>query len=126
MENPMETVNSKARPETPSGAGDKGDALFGAARISRGVWIRRLAEKNIPNCAGFSFGFKARGRRIASLLTAVQRTSWTIKTSKLVCSLIEIALGDWQKRIYQIAQDFRSDSRHNNRGIVHYVTVIAT
>ncbi|VFN04390.1 MAG: hypothetical protein BECKG1743E_GA0114224_107221, partial [Candidatus Kentron sp. G] len=26
--------------------------------------IRRLAEKNIPNCAGFSFGFKARGRRI--------------------------------------------------------------
>ena len=73
--------------------------------------VRRLAEKNIPNCAGFSFGFKARGRRIASLLTAVQRTSWTIKTSKLVCSLIEIALGDWQKRIYQIAQDFRSDSR---------------
>ncbi|VFN04107.1 MAG: hypothetical protein BECKG1743F_GA0114225_108873, partial [Candidatus Kentron sp. G] len=26
--------------------------------------LRRLAEKNIPNCAGFSFGFKARGRRI--------------------------------------------------------------
>ena len=35
-------------------------------------------------------------------------------------------LGDWQKRIYQIAQDFRSDSRRNNRRIVHYVTVIAT
>ena len=26
--------------------------------------LRQLAEKNIPNCAGFSFGFKARGRRI--------------------------------------------------------------
>ncbi|VFN04185.1 MAG: hypothetical protein BECKG1743D_GA0114223_108882 [Candidatus Kentron sp. G] len=71
MENPMETVNSKARPETPSGAGDKGDALFGAARISRGVWIRRLAEKNIPNCAGFSFGFKARGRRIVHYVTVI-------------------------------------------------------
>ena len=35
-------------------------------------------------------------------------------------------LGDWQKRIYQIAQDFRLDSRRNNRRIVHYVTVIAT
>ena len=35
------------------------------------------------------------------------------------------SLGDWQKRIYQIAQDFRSDSRHNNRRIVNYVTVIA-
>nr|VFJ50496.1 MAG: hypothetical protein BECKFM1743A_GA0114220_100847 [Candidatus Kentron sp. FM]VFJ51202.1 MAG: hypothetical protein BECKFM1743C_GA0114222_100947 [Candidatus Kentron sp. FM]VFK08859.1 MAG: hypothetical protein BECKFM1743B_GA0114221_100837 [Candidatus Kentron sp. FM] len=53
--------------------------------------IRRLAEKNIPNCAGFSSRFKARGRRIASYVTAVQRGSWTIKTSKLLYSLIEIA-----------------------------------
>ncbi|VFN07513.1 MAG: hypothetical protein BECKG1743D_GA0114223_110832, partial [Candidatus Kentron sp. G] len=35
-------------------------------------------------------------------------------------------LGDWQKRIYRIAQDFRSDSRRNNRRIVNDVTVIAT
>ncbi|VFM95947.1 MAG: hypothetical protein BECKG1743E_GA0114224_100274 [Candidatus Kentron sp. G] len=42
------------------------------------------------------------------------------------CSSWIVSLGDWQKRIYQIAQDFRSDSRRNNRRIVHYVTVIAT
>ena len=35
-------------------------------------------------------------------------------------------LGDWQKRIYQIAQDFRLDSMRNNRRIVNDVTVIAT
>nr|VFK14079.1 MAG: Transposase [Candidatus Kentron sp. FM] len=39
---------------------------------------------------------------------------------------LKMELGDWQKRIYQIAQDFRSDSRRNNRRIVNYVTVIAT
>ncbi|VFN00572.1 MAG: hypothetical protein BECKG1743D_GA0114223_102781 [Candidatus Kentron sp. G] len=33
--------------------------------------IRRLAEKNIPNCAGFSFGFKARGRRIVHYVTVI-------------------------------------------------------
>ena len=37
---------------------------------------------------------KAIGRRIAGYVTAVQRTSRTIKTSKLVYSLIEIALAD--------------------------------
>ena len=34
---------------------------------------------------------KAIGRRIAGYVTAVQRTSWTIKTSKLVYSLLPIA-----------------------------------
>ncbi|VFN01456.1 MAG: hypothetical protein BECKG1743F_GA0114225_105821 [Candidatus Kentron sp. G] len=29
--------------------------------------FRRLSEKNIPNCAGFSFGFKARGRPLSPL-----------------------------------------------------------
>ncbi|VFN00528.1 MAG: hypothetical protein BECKG1743E_GA0114224_103293 [Candidatus Kentron sp. G] len=33
--------------------------------------LRRLAEKNIPNCAGFSFGFKARGRRIVNYVTVI-------------------------------------------------------
>ncbi|VFN06699.1 MAG: hypothetical protein BECKG1743E_GA0114224_110571, partial [Candidatus Kentron sp. G] len=33
--------------------------------------LRRLAEKNIPNCAGFSFGFKARGRRIVHYVTVI-------------------------------------------------------
>ncbi|VFN01949.1 MAG: hypothetical protein BECKG1743E_GA0114224_104581, partial [Candidatus Kentron sp. G] len=33
--------------------------------------FRRLAEKNIPNCAGFSFGFKARGRRIVNDVTVI-------------------------------------------------------
>ncbi|VFN03980.1 MAG: hypothetical protein BECKG1743F_GA0114225_108722 [Candidatus Kentron sp. G] len=37
-----------------------------------------------------------------------------------------LRLGDWQKRIYRIAQDFRPDSRRNDRRIVNYVTVIAT
>ncbi|VFN01980.1 MAG: Phosphoglycolate phosphatase, HAD superfamily [Candidatus Kentron sp. G] len=32
---------------------------------------RRLAEKNIPNCAGFSFGFKARGRCIVHYVTVI-------------------------------------------------------
>ncbi|VFM96627.1 MAG: hypothetical protein BECKG1743D_GA0114223_102813 [Candidatus Kentron sp. G] len=32
---------------------------------------RRLAEKNIPNCAGFSFEFKARGRRIVHYVTVI-------------------------------------------------------
>ncbi|VFN07061.1 MAG: hypothetical protein BECKG1743D_GA0114223_109721 [Candidatus Kentron sp. G] len=30
-----------------------------------------MAEKNIPNCAGFSFGFKARGRRIVHCVTVI-------------------------------------------------------
>ena len=33
--------------------------------------LRRLAEKNIPNCTGFSFGFKARGRRIVNDVTVI-------------------------------------------------------
>ncbi|VFN03739.1 MAG: hypothetical protein BECKG1743E_GA0114224_106501 [Candidatus Kentron sp. G] len=33
--------------------------------------LRRLAEKNIPNCAGFSSGFKARGRRIVNYVTVI-------------------------------------------------------
>ena len=33
--------------------------------------LRRLAEKNIPNCAGFSSGFKARGRRIVNDVTVI-------------------------------------------------------
>ena len=46
------------------------------------------------------------------------------KTEEEIIALAN--LGDWQKRIYRIAQDFRPDSRRNNRRIVHYVTVIAT
>ncbi|VFM95101.1 MAG: hypothetical protein BECKG1743F_GA0114225_100291 [Candidatus Kentron sp. G] len=64
--------------------------------------------------------------RIASYVTVIATQKLGKRTSKLVYSSIEIALGDWQKRIYRIAQDFRSDSRRNNRRIVHYVTVIAT
>ena len=30
-----------------------------------------MAEKNIPNCAGFSFGFKAHGRRIVNYVTVI-------------------------------------------------------
>ena len=30
-----------------------------------------MAEKNIPNCAGFSLGFKARGRRIVHYVTVI-------------------------------------------------------
>ncbi|VFM99266.1 MAG: hypothetical protein BECKG1743D_GA0114223_101117, partial [Candidatus Kentron sp. G] len=39
-------------------------------RVSKQL-LRRLAEKNIPNCAGFSFGFKARGRRIVNYVTVI-------------------------------------------------------
>ena len=42
------------------------------------------------------------------------------------CEFPNSFLGDCQKRIYRIARSFCSDSRRNNRRIVHYVTVIAT
>ena len=38
----------------PTGFSDQSDAIHPAGFPI----IRRLAEKNIPNCAGFSFGFK--------------------------------------------------------------------
>nr|VFJ42659.1 MAG: hypothetical protein BECKFW1821A_GA0114235_100211 [Candidatus Kentron sp. FW] len=54
--------------------------------------FRRLPEKNIPECAGFSSGFEARDKRIAGYVTVAQRGSRTIKASKLVYFLIEVAL----------------------------------
>ncbi|VFN06007.1 MAG: hypothetical protein BECKG1743F_GA0114225_111622, partial [Candidatus Kentron sp. G] len=33
--------------------------------------LRRLAEKNIPNCAGFSFGFKTQYGRIVNDVTVI-------------------------------------------------------
>ncbi|VFN06910.1 MAG: hypothetical protein BECKG1743E_GA0114224_110891, partial [Candidatus Kentron sp. G] len=38
---------------------------------SRYRGLRRFLSKNIPNCAGFSFGFKARGRRIVNDVTVI-------------------------------------------------------
>nr|VFJ46074.1 MAG: hypothetical protein BECKFM1743C_GA0114222_100348 [Candidatus Kentron sp. FM]VFJ58880.1 MAG: hypothetical protein BECKFM1743A_GA0114220_102274 [Candidatus Kentron sp. FM]VFK12074.1 MAG: hypothetical protein BECKFM1743B_GA0114221_102224 [Candidatus Kentron sp. FM] len=64
----------------------------GPRRLSDlGDWQKRIYQIARPIYLKPLFGFKARGRRM-SHVTAVQRTSWTIKTSKLVYSLIEIAL----------------------------------
>ena len=45
--------------------------------------LRRLAEKNIPNCAGFSFGFKARGRRIVHYVTVIATQKLNKRQSKV-------------------------------------------
>ncbi|VFN00298.1 MAG: hypothetical protein BECKG1743D_GA0114223_101821 [Candidatus Kentron sp. G] len=45
--------------------------LFFLYAFHAAISIRRLAEKNIPNCAGFSSGFKARGRRIVHYVTVI-------------------------------------------------------
>ena len=64
-------------PVTSSGsAWDLGDCRkrtyrIARPRVARQIYLRRSAEKNIPNCAGFSFGFKARGRRIVNYVTVI-------------------------------------------------------
>ena len=47
------------------------DGFLGAGAGIRQDAVRRLAEKDIPNCAGFSSGFKARGRRIVNYVTII-------------------------------------------------------
>lgn len=82
----------------------------------------RVAEKNIPDCAGFSFVFKAwqQAHSRANQLLLLHRKAHE-KTSGMVCSLTEIALGPLPSRETHLEACIAPDWRgHARRGAPPY------